>query len=76
MAPVVSAVPSAMAKVAAIPAAKRPCDRANTRTMRAPAQGRMPAAMATPAMSRKPVRRLSSCGGGMWTWSQSSCTEA
>ena len=52
IAPVVSAVPSAIAKVAAMPAAKSPCESAKTSTTIAPAQGRMPAASTTPASSR------------------------
>src|SRR5215204_1093391 len=39
IAPVVNAVPSAIAKVAATPAAKSPCASAKTRTTMAPAQG-------------------------------------
>ena len=57
IAPVVSAVPSAMAKVAAMPAANTPAPSAKTRTMIAPAQGRMPAASTTPAA------RASASGG-------------
>jgi hypothetical protein len=67
MALVVIAVPSAMAKVAAMPAARRPWAREKTSTISAPAQGRIPAAKATPAMSRQRVRRSSASGGGMWT---------
>ena len=44
-APVVTAVPRAMAKVAATPAAKSPCASAKTKTRIAPEHGRAPAAM-------------------------------
>ena len=71
-APVVAAVPSAIASVAATPAAKRPCDSANTRMRMAPEQGRTPAAITVPAALRQekaPSRRL---GSGAWTWPHSS----
>ena len=63
-APVVTAVPSAIAKVAATPAANSPCASANTSTRIAPEQGRMPAAITVPAASRQENAPSSSAGIG------------
>ena len=71
IAPVVSAVPSAIAKVAAIPAAKRPWERAKTRTTSAARRdGSRPQAPRRPYPP--PGQTAQPSGGGMCTWSQSS----
>src|SRR5215213_10812191 len=62
--PVVSAVPRAMARVAATPAANTLWARAKTRTTIAPLHGRLPAARTTPAISRQRVIRSRTSGGG------------
>ena len=63
-APVVTAVPSAMAKVAATPAANSPCASANTSTRIAPEQGRAPAAITVPAALRQEKRAVERRGIG------------
>ena len=75
-APVVIAVPSAMAKVAATPAQKIPCAMEKTSTSIAPEQGREPAVTTVSAASRQEKAGLPSVrGSGMWKWPQSGpCT--
>jgi hypothetical protein len=69
-APVVIAVPSDIASVAPMPAQKIPCDKAKTRTRRAPAQGLVPAAsnVIKAVFQEKPAARLA--GSGAWKWPQ------
>ena len=74
--PVVTAVPSAIAKVAATPAAKSPCASANTSTRIAPEQGRTPAAITVPTAARQENAPSSSAGSGAWTWPHSSGPDA
>ena len=63
---VVTAVPSAMANVAAIPAGNRPCARAKVSTTIAPEQGRAPAATTVAAAPRQEKPSPSCEGSGAW----------
>ena len=70
-APVVIAVPSDMAKVAATPARNTPCASENTSTRMAPEQGREPAAITVAAAPRHEKPSPSLRGSGAWSWPHS-----